>query len=89
MQSIQSIFFYFILYSFLGWIIEGLFSLFTKGYFLKANFLRLPLKPMYGIAAILLIILKELVPSWIFLIILFTLPTVVEYVSAYLFIYFI
>ena len=84
MQYIRTIFFYFIIYSFLGWIIEGLFSLFTKGHFLKANFLILPLKPMYGVAATLLIILKNLVPLWIFLIITFILPSVVEYISAYL-----
>lgn len=83
MQCIRSIFFYFIIYSFLGWIIEGLFNLSTKGHFIKPNFLILPLKPMYGIAATLLIFLKDVVPFWLFLISALIIPSLVEYITAY------
>lgn len=82
MQLIHSIFFYFIIYSFFGWIIEGLFNLLTRGTFLKPNFLMLPLKPMYGIAATLLIYLKALLPIGLFLISALILPTLVEYLTA-------
>ena len=61
MQLIRSIFFYFIMYSFLGWMIEGFFNLSTKGHFIKPNFLLLPVKPMYGIAATLLILIKDVI----------------------------
>ena len=84
MSFFRMIFFYFCIYSFLGWIIEGLFNLSTRGNFTKPNFLILPLKPMYGIAAVLLIILKDLVPFWLFLIGCFIVPSFVEYLTAYL-----
>lgn len=84
MSFLRMIFFYFCIYSFLGWNIEGLFNLFTKGYFIKPNFLILPLKPMYGIASVLLILIKDLVPFWLFLICCFIIPSFVEYLTAYL-----
>lgn len=82
MQLLRSIFFYFIVYSFLGWIIEGLFNLYTKGCFLKPNFLLLPIKPMYGIAATLLIYIHASFSLWIFLISSLIIPTLVEYFTA-------
>lgn len=87
MSFFRMIFFNFCIYSFLGWIIEGLFNLSTKGYFIKPNFLILPLKPMYGIASILLILIKDLVPFWLFLICCFIVPSFVEYLTAYLLFY--
>jgi len=84
MEFIRTLFFYFIVYSFLGWIIEGVFNLCTRGHFIKENFLFLPLKPMYGIAAILLISLKAFVPFWLFLIGAFIIPTLVEYFTAFI-----
>lgn len=84
MQEVRTVFFYFLFYSFLGWIIEGLFNRFTRGTFIKPNFLILPFKPMYGIAATLLIYLKQFSPYWVFLIGVFVFPTLVEYTTAYL-----
>lgn len=88
MQLFRSVFFYFILYSFLGWIIEGVFNLCTQGSFWKPNFLILPLKPMYGIAATLLIYIKAYSPTWIFLISALIVPTTVEYWTADLMLHF-
>lgn len=42
-------------YSFGGWLLEGLYHLLMTGSFWKANFLLGPFKPMYGIAAVLLL----------------------------------
>lgn len=84
MSFCRMIFFYFIMYSFLGWIVEGLFNLFTKGSFIKPNFLFLPLKPMYGIASIILVLLKNQIPLGFFLICLFIVPSLVEYLTAFL-----
>lgn len=77
-------FFYFCIYSFLGWHIEGLFNLCTRGKFIKPNFLILPLKPMYGIASVLLILLKDVTSSWLFLFCCFFVPSFVEYITAFL-----
>lgn len=84
MQLLRDVFFYFIVYSFFGWMIEGLFHLCTKGSFIKPNFLILPFKPMYGITATLLIYLNQYLPFWIFLICALVIPTLVEYLTAYL-----
>ena len=84
MSFFRMIFFYFCIYSFLGWNLEGLFNLSTKGHFIKPNFLILPFKPMYGIASVLLILIKDLVPFWLFLICSFIIPSFVEYLAAYL-----
>ena len=45
---------YFLLYSFLGWLLEGCFNCITTGTFQKPNFLHGPYKPMYGFGGILL-----------------------------------
>ena len=47
--------FNFVLYSFLGWILEEVYSYFTFGYFKEHGFLNVPFKPMYGIALFILI----------------------------------
>lgn len=83
MEWFRSFFFYFLIYSFLGWIIEGLFTLATKGYFIKPNFLFFPIKPMYGFAAVWLIELKSILPMGLFLIAAFFIPSIIEYLTAY------
>lgn len=84
MTILRIIFFYFIIYSFLGFIIEGLFNLFKEGHFIKPNFLKLPIKPMYGFASTLLVMAAPFVPLWLLLILCFIIPSSVEYLSAYL-----
>lgn len=84
MTILLTFFFYFIIYSFIGWIIEGLFNLFKEGQFIKPNFLKLPLKPMYGFASTLLVILASPLPLWLVLLLCFIVPSLVEYLSAYL-----
>ena len=44
----------FLIYSFLGWILEGCYNLVVAGTFRKPNFLHIPLKPMYGIGGVML-----------------------------------
>ena len=44
----------FLIYSFLGWILEGAFNRVKTGTFRKPNFLHVPVKPMYGFAGVLL-----------------------------------
>lgn len=75
----------FLLYGFLGWCIENLFSYFTKGHFQEDGFLNGPFKPMYAIAMAVLIFLAEVtkVNIFILLIFCFIVPTVVEYVTGF------
>ncbi len=82
MELIRECLFNFLVYSFMGWIIEGLFNLITSGSFLKSNFLILPIKPMYGFAGALLILLYTHVPWKLFLLFTFLVPTLIEYLSA-------
>ncbi|MNO34170.1 hypothetical protein D3C76_241990 [compost metagenome] len=79
--------FYFLLYSLFGWLLENVYSLFTQGVFWKEGFLKGPLKPMYGVAPLLLLIflqegegVRPLLAALLCLII----PTVVEGISGYL-----
>ena len=44
----------FLIYSFLGWILEGCYNVVVAGTFRKPNFLHIPLKPMYGIGGVML-----------------------------------
>ena len=75
-----------ILYSIVGWIIEGVYNYIITGNFKKDGFLRGPYKPMYGIAFTILVLLDK---YYIFniivrLLLYFIVPTVVEFTSGYL-----
>ncbi|SDY94657.1 Putative ABC-transporter type IV [Evansella caseinilytica] len=78
-------FFYFIIYSLCGWLLENGYSKLTSGVFWKDGFLKGPLKPMYGFAPLLLVISITPEASWFTVILLcFTVPTVIEYVTGWL-----
>ena len=49
-------FIYFIVFAFIGWLIETAFSYYSLGHFTKRGFLYGPLCPIYGWGAIILII---------------------------------
>ncbi|WP_462411001.1 putative ABC transporter permease [Neobacillus sp. Marseille-QA0830] len=81
-EGMATILFYFMVYSFFGWMLENSFNLITKGKFLKDNFLYGPFKPMYGIAPLLLVLLDLPGLHWgLVLLLCFIIPTAVEYVS--------
>ena len=86
MQLITYIIFNFIIYSFIGWIIELLYNYAIRKDFKKAGFLKGPYKPMYGIAVTILILCKEIFHfnSIIMLILCFIVPSTIEYISGYL-----
>lgn len=83
MKTVRKIVQYFLCYGFLGWVLEGLFNLMTVGCFRKANFLHLPMKPMYGFGALAILIGHHCWPRRILLTGCF-LPCLVEYCSGYL-----
>lgn len=76
----QMVCFRLLVYSFGGWIIEGLYQLLTQGTFFKPNFLLGPFKPMYGIASVLLLAVKPMGKRAFFLFAQ-AIPLGVEYIS--------
>ncbi len=78
--------FNFIIYSFIGWEIEEVYSFIITGKFKREGFLIGPFKPMYGIAFTSLIICNEVLGiNGVSLILLCLLiPTTVEYISGYI-----
>jgi uncharacterized membrane protein len=75
-----------IIYSFIGWIIEEVYSVTVYKKFKKEGFLIGPFKPMYGIAGTILILYNQMLNiNGIPLILLcFLIPTTVEYISGYM-----
>lgn len=81
-RIVAPIIFFFTVFSFLGWALENMHSFFSRGIFMKPNFLLGPFKPMYGIAPILLLYTITENTQWPFVILLcFLVPTTIEYVS--------
>ncbi|HJV32239.1 MAG TPA: putative ABC transporter permease [Bacillales bacterium] len=84
-DSLAAFIFYFTVYSFLGWLLENSYNLFTKRVFFKDNFLLGPFKPMYGFAPVILVYFMGLEPNWLVVILLcFFVPSIVEFISGYL-----
>ena len=78
--------FNFIIYSFIGWIIEEIYSFAVTKKFKKDGFLIGPFKPMYGIAVMLLIWCNEIlgIHRTPLILLCFLIPTTVEYISGYM-----
>lgn len=53
--NIKYLAFYYLIYAFIGWILETFYAISTLGYFVKRGFLYGPLCPIYGWGAIILI----------------------------------
>lgn len=79
------IFFYFIIYSFLGWCLEVLYSFKNKSKFVNRGFLNGPFCPIYGFGAISLItVLSPLRQHLPFLLIgCFVFPSAIEYFTGF------
>lgn len=85
MEGAAAVLFYFMVYSFLGWLLENSYNFLIKRKFLKPNFLYGPFKPMYGFTPILLVYLISPETHWaIVLLLCFFVPTLVEYSSGVL-----
>lgn len=50
------LFMYFLLFSFLGWLLETFYSIYELGHFTKRGFLYGPICPIYGFGALILIL---------------------------------
>lgn len=83
--SLNELFFYFIVYSFLGWCLENIYCIVVHRRLKEDKFLQGPFKPMYGFAPVILIALLNYVSNWFMILILsFIVPSLVEYVSGFL-----
>ncbi|MDT8718378.1 putative ABC transporter permease [Clostridium sp. 19966] len=78
--------YYFLIYSFMGWIVENIYCLSTEKRFLTEGFLKGPYKPMYGIAMSIVLLCKDAFgDNILFITILcFLIPTAVEYSAGYI-----
>lgn len=86
MSWLSYILFIFILYSFLGWVLEEVYCFIVTGHFKKDGFLSGPFKPMYGFAMAIIVYISEFtrinnVLLWSSFLIV---PTLIEYISGYL-----
>jgi len=83
MNRLFYLLFNFIIYSFIGWIIEEFYSFAITGKFKREGFLKGPFKPMYGTAITYLILCNEIlgVSGISFILLCFLVPTTVEYIS--------
>ena len=57
LTEFQKMIIFFVIYSFMGWVCEEIFALFYVHGFIKRGFLFGPICPIYGYAAIILIVL--------------------------------
>ncbi|MCL6606080.1 MAG: putative ABC transporter permease [Paenibacillus sp.] len=85
LTGVEQYLFYFIIYSFLGWVLEGTYNLYSKGTFRKEGFMMGPFKPMYGFAPLFLLIARDLaLPFYLFLLLALIIPSAVEFISGWL-----
>lgn len=85
LEAVSPYLFYFTVYSFLGWVLEGSYNLYSAGTFRKEGFLKGPFKPMYGCAPLLLLTVQDIgLPFPIFLMLALIIPSAVEFVSGWL-----
>ena len=54
--DLHTIFFFFIVYSFLGWCLEVIFHMYTQKKFINRGFLYGPVCPIYGSGSVLMIL---------------------------------
>ncbi len=85
-MSIQSFFVLFIIYSFLGWIIEVAFTWYKDKKIVNRGFLIGPYCPIYGIGGILIILLlkKYEQEPFVLFVMAILICSVLEYVTSYL-----
>lgn len=86
MGWLNYILFIFILYSFLGWVLEEVYCFVITGDFKEDGFLSGPFKPMYGVAISIIVYFSEFtsVSNIVLWILLLVVPTLIEFISGYL-----
>jgi uncharacterized membrane protein len=88
MESILTLFLYFSIISFIGWLIEIIFCLITENKLINPGFLYGPFVPIYGFVVLTAYLCSVYLQGLFFpflLIIYFLIPTGIEYLTAYVF----
>ncbi len=82
---IYKLFFYFIIYSFLGWCTEVIYAAFKRGKFVNRGFLNGPFCPVYGFGALILIVVLNPIKNNMPLLFIFSilLTSLLEYITGY------
>lgn len=77
---------FFFFYCFIGWIFESTYVSVKKGHFINRGFLRLPMLPLYGTGAVMMLWVSFPVKDNLLLVYLagFIAATVLEYVTGYM-----
>lgn len=86
MEKFCYLFYSFIIYSFLGWVLEVIYHLFTEKRFINRGFLHGPICPIYGTTAVLLAItLARLSSNYIYIFIGgAVIASIVELIAGYI-----
>ena len=76
---------FFYLYCFFGWIFESTYVSLKERHFVNRGFLRLPMLPLYGTGAVMMLWVSLPVKDNLFLVYLFGViaATILEYVTGY------
>lgn len=79
------LFFYFVIYAFLGWSLEVIYAAKNKGKFVNRGFLTGPFCPIYGFGALsIIVLLNPFKSSYILLAIsCFVIPSTIEYFTGF------
>lgn len=85
-SSVFILFYYFIIYSFMGWCIETVYATINKKEFVNRGFLHGPFCPIYGFGTLsIIVLLKPIETNYIFLFLgSVFLTSTIEYVTGYI-----
>ena len=84
--SVLTLFYYFIIYSFMGWCIETVYATINKKEFVNRGFLHGPFCPIYGFGTLsIIILLKSIEANYVFLFLgSVFLTSTIEYVTGFI-----
>jgi uncharacterized membrane protein len=85
-SSVFTLFYYFIIYSFMGWCIETVYATINKKEFVNRGFLHGPFCPIYGFGTLsIIVLLKPIETNYIFLFLgSVFLTSTIEYLTGYI-----
>ncbi|WP_291634227.1 putative ABC transporter permease [Clostridium sp.] len=85
-SSLFKLFYYFIIYSFMGWCLETVYASVKKKEFVNRGFLHGPFCPIYGFGTLsIIVLLKPIETNYIFLFLgSIFLTSVIEYITGYI-----
>lgn len=85
-SSVSTLFYYFVVYSFLGWCLETVYATINKKEFVNRGFLHGPFCPIYGFGTLsIIILLKPIETNYILLFLgSILLTSIIEYITGYI-----